>query len=121
MISGRRGGAAGSRPSVDLGVEEGSESIERVNRSPGTGRLWHSVLLHKRARTTCPQKCQPWSPDLSSSSSTTMVDQAKIRPYQPNADDQRLARFTVAKARMEGLAVANKKSEPQIDYTFALL
>ncbi|KIP11990.1 hypothetical protein PHLGIDRAFT_27606 [Phlebiopsis gigantea 11061_1 CR5-6] len=39
-----------------------------------------------------------------------MVDQAKIRPYQPNGDDQRLARFTVAKARMEGLAVANRKT-----------
>ena len=40
-----------------------------------------------------------------------MSGQAVIRPYKAGEDDQRLARFTIGKARMEGLAVANRKSQ----------
>ncbi|EKM61012.1 uncharacterized protein PHACADRAFT_247306 [Phanerochaete carnosa HHB-10118-sp] len=35
---------------------------------------------------------------------------AKIRPFQPGDADEKLFRFTVGKAQMEGLAVANRRS-----------
>lgn len=64
----------------------------------------------------CPQRLtSKWSSELFPTPSlhhlTTMADQARIRTYQPGDADLKLARFSIGKAQMEGLAVANRRSE----------